>query len=575
MIYTGVPLADVPPYVEGTRPVPFLFFVLGTSLPTTIQGYNFGNADKSSFGDSLYAGIVISAVRFGDEEEDILVEEDVPPYESGFPPPKFKFQVFDSDPAEVLTGYNLTNATLLVGSSVIMVPSAMHGYLLSDGLELQEDEAVTLLPVTLMGYNLSDQRLSAGAPVTLVTDMFQQLIYAKSGGGDLVQYAQKGIVEEAVVSTPYRDYFPVFISVNREGELFSRYVVSANPHYVHHLSSGTFRLLGKTYVPIQATYYGNEHYLDSEGLLAWRNRGELKFDWYGRPVYLLGRRLCRDDKWFALHQDFFLKQNGGPFDAFLRDLRTDSPFLSEYVDGRECNFDIKPIALYGAFPEEWELTLDATQAQFNYDFCVVPEAADGECFVKGEELCFRRRVSMVKVPVFDQGRPVLGEWQWGGYTYYEAVPYDFYYEPLRGQGKTESLGTEYVRLKLYGSTGLPDMYNEEKVCRLCEYSPSRGVFYKIDADGIRFPVMTTPDTSEGYGVATAVAHTSYDEVTHECIEVIEHECHPIVRSGHELMLNLEQDCWRQCGNINGTVPPDLGDPRVLPRRVIFIAVPPP
>ena len=92
----------------------------------------------------------------------------------------------------------------------------------------------------------------------------------------------------------------------------------------------------------------------------------------------------------------------------------------------------------------------------------------------------------------------------------------------------------------------------------------------MDEDGLRYPIMVTPDTSEGYGIPTATLHLAYDEVSHECTEVVEHKSHRIIRQGTELLLTAERECWRQCGKIEGTIPPDLGDPRKRPRRIIYI-----
>jgi hypothetical protein len=177
------------------------------------------------------------------------------------------------------------------------------------------------------------------------------------------------------------------------------------------------------------------------------------------------------------------------------------------------------------------------------------------------------------------------------YTYYEAVPYAEYREPLRGQGKTEgyyfkslphcidsaevqdmekSDVAEYVRLKLVPETGVPALHHEERVCRLCTYSPSRGVFYKTDEEGVRYPVMVTPDTSDGYGIPTATLHQAYDEITHECTDVVQHPARLIQRRGTELMLTADNDCWRACGKIEGTIPPDLGDPRNVPKKIVYV-----
>ena len=449
-------------------------------------------------------------------------------------------------------------------------------------------------PIMLPGFNFSGETLRHGEPVLFVLDMFQRWGYSKGSdrSGERIVSAQRGQIEEPVVSSPYRDYPPNFVGTNQEGVFMQKAIRDANPFYLHHLSSGTVRLAGKKYAPIQSTYHGGEEYIGANGAIAYRLRGELRYSREGEPFYLLGRRVSKDHRFFALHQDFFLAQNRSGQNAYLNELRSDSPFLAEYQDGRECHFDIKPIPLSGAFPEEWELTTDFTQAQNNSDFCVVPEAADGECFVKGEELCFRRKVSFAKVPVYDAfGNIIEGEWQWAGYTYYEAVPYPEYLEPLRGQGKTEgfyhktlpdrieisdvrSMGNpntvEYVRLKLTGDIGLPSLHNEEKVCRLCEFAPSRGVFYKVDSDSIRYPVIVTPETSDGYGIPTATAHHAYDEATHKCTDIVEYKRHRMVRRGSELLLTAENECWRQCGKIEGTIPPDLGDPRVIPKRVVFV-----
>jgi hypothetical protein len=433
--------------------------------------------------------------------------------------------------------------------------------------------------------------------------MFQRLVYSKETTGAVITHAQLGRIEEPVLSSPYRTFLPNFVRTDDHGEWLDKQTAASNPFYLHHLSGGLVRLEGKHYAPIQATYLGGELFINDFGLLDIRLRGELRFDKENRPLYLLGRKVKPDHKFFALHQDFLLSKNAVGRNVYLVHLRSDSPFLMEYLDGRECNFDVKPIPVAGVFPEEWELTTDFTKAQQNYDLCIVPEAADGECFVKGEVLCFRRKVSFAKVPVYlpdgtlqgvirdDEGNFVGEAWQWAMYTYYEAIPYPEYREPLRGQGKTEgyyfrSLSqriepaeiqdiekpevVEYARLKLVSGTGVPALHNEERVCRLCTYSPSRGVFYKIDEDGVRYPIMVTPDTSEGYGIPTATLHHAYDEITHECTDVVHHPSHLIQRQGAELMLTADNECWRACGKIEGTIPPDLGDPRILPKRIVFV-----
>jgi len=60
---------------------------------------------------------------------------------------------------------------------------------------------------------------------------------------------------------------------------------------------------------------------------------------------------------------------------------------------------------------------------------------------------------------------------------------------MQDKGKPDII--EYARLELVPGAGVPALHNEERVCRLCDYSPSRGVFYKIDEDGIRYPITET------------------------------------------------------------------------------------
>ena len=443
------------------------------------------------------------------------------------------------------------------------------------------------------GFNFSDDLLTAGMNITLVLDMFQRLVYSKqTAEGEVIYHAEEGIIEEPAVSSPYRDYLPCFVPTNADGVFIPKSLRDIHPSYLHHLSSGTFRLKGKKYAPIQSTFFGGEMFVNDYGMLDTRQRGDLRVDRMGCPLYLLGRRIQHDEDYFARHEDFFLAKDLLPRNPYMVNFYTDSPFLSLYIDGRPCHFDIKPIPLAGVFPEEWELTSDFSQAQLNYDICIVPEAADGECFVKGEELCFRRKVSFVKLPVFDvYGGIIEGEWQWGGYTYYEAVPYSEYLEPLRGQGETfvylfkklvhsidhndeyrvGDVGvTDYVRLKLVEESGFPAMYNEEKVCRMCEYAPSRGVFYKMDTDGLRYPILATPDTSEGYGIPTALRHQAYDEARRVCEDVIEHPLRKLIRRSTELMIQLNNDCWQQCGKIEGIAPPKLPLPKQLPPRVLEV-----
>jgi hypothetical protein len=450
----------------------------------------------------------------------------------------------------------------------------------------------TYPPVIMRGYNFSGDTLPAGIPILLVLDMFQRLVYSKKVQEEPIITAQLGRIEEPVVSSPYRRYTPNFVGTNLEGILIEKSRRDILPTYKHHLSCGFVRLEGKYYAPIQATHEGGEEYLNDDGMLSIRFRGDLRFDREGRALYLLGRKVSRDSRYFALHQDFYFARNRTGNHAFNNSLHSDSPFLFEYLDGRECNFNINPIPIGGVFPEEWELTTDFTKAQYNYDICLAPDAADGECFVKGEVLCFRRKVALMKAPAFRQnGTLIENVWRWSAYTYYEAIPYPEYLEPLRGQGKTKSYYfrslphrievvsvnsadrpdvSHYARLQLVDNSGLPELHNEERVCRLCEYFPSRGVFYKMDEDGIRYPIIVTPDTSEGSGIPTATAHQAFDEITHQCTTVVEHKQHRIIRQGAELLLTAVSECWRQCGMIEGTIPPDLGDPRALPKRIIFV-----
>jgi len=455
----------------------------------------------------------------------------------------------------------------------------------------------------LLVYNFSDELLQAGQGVTFVLDMFQRWVYSKNTGHSVIVEAQQGRIEEPVLSSPYRNYSPNFTGTDVHGNLTDIAQRINDPFYAHHLSSGLFRLFHKKYPPIQATYQGSELYVDMNGTLKFRERGELRFTPDGKPLYLLRRRSRRDARFFALHHDFFAKKNPKGRNVYFEQLRSDSPLQMEYADGRACHFDIKPIPLVGLFPEEWELTLDYSQAQPSYDLCLAPDAADSECFVKGEELCFRRKTAFTKVPVFVHGvpleKPIYSDdgillqenWQWAGYTYYEVIPEAQYREPLRGQGVTDALYfrelsdhlqfteisqagesgvIEYVRLQLVPEMGVPALYGEERVCRLCAFTPSRGVFYKIDEEGTRYPVLTTPDTSEGYGIPTAVLHHAYNEQTHECTDVVDHPGRRLVREGHELLLDAEEECWQQCGHIDGTIPPDLGDPRLRSRHIIFI-----
>jgi len=43
MIYWGLPLVDVRPYIEGTEPHPFVFHVQGSSPPQLLLGFNFSD----------------------------------------------------------------------------------------------------------------------------------------------------------------------------------------------------------------------------------------------------------------------------------------------------------------------------------------------------------------------------------------------------------------------------------------------------------------------------------------------------------------------------------------------------
>jgi len=439
-----------------------------------------------------------------------------------------------------------------------------------------------------------------------------------------------GRIEEPVVSSPYRMYEPKFARTDKRGAIMNRATSLRDPGYIHHLSAGTARMFDRTYAPIQATWYGGEPWVDGDGEMNYHRRGTLRYTPDGRPVYLRRRMVDAGQsdpdeqdvgRYFAGHEDYFMVHvlSGiTPTNAFLQRLATDSPFKMMYLLGQDgvadgpqifadANFDIKALPFMGFFPEEWELTTDHRRAQWNYDVVVSPGLADGEALVPGEVLCFERKKACVRVPLYnDDGtlataiNPDTEEEEFiftdVCYMYYEAEPVPSYWEPLRGQGITESffyetfpeyveevtvsqMGRinvyEYARLMLgVGAddvaTNLPGMHNEEVVCRLCEYSPSRGVFLKIDENGIRYPVMGTPDTSEGYGIPVATLHRGFNEVTSECEDVVEHARRRMLRIGHELMIVAERECWRACGKIDGTIPPVLGDPSRVDKRWVYV-----
>ena len=160
-------------------------------------------------------------------------------------------------------------------------------------------------PVFLKGFNFSSDRLSAGEVVVFVLDLFQRLVYSRTTTATVIQRAQWGRIEEPVLSSPYRHYLPSFVRTDDQGNWMDRQALIQNPFHLHHFSCGFFRLEGKQYAPIQATYFGGELFIDDFGTLNTRVRGELRSDREERPLYLLGRRVSADPKFFALHQDFF------------------------------------------------------------------------------------------------------------------------------------------------------------------------------------------------------------------------------------------------------------------------------
>jgi len=565
------------------------------------------------------------------------------------------------------------NPEILVrrGLAVEPVPAYVEGsepklYEFLAGDACEEGSGYGQVLPRVLAYNFSKFDIPEGETVYLVIDMFQRLVVSQGTGG-LIRFSQLGRVAEPIVSSPYREVMPNFVPTDNRGDEIPKDKRDMNARYLLHLSSGLVRIHGKQYAPLRATFLGGEEYIDELGILKYRIRGELRTNREDRPQYLLARQVSKDSKWFARHADFSLKKNAAGKNVHLQDLRSDSPFQGEYVDGRECNFDIKPISHNAAFPEEWELTLSWTQAQIGWDIALAPNAADGECFVKGEQLCFAKRVAFTNIPTWtlridgewlekhirqfymsqvppnfetwltntknhpdtkDRWAEVLcgyitdlganfepkrelrleeGKYRLAGYSYYELTVPDEYLEPLRGQAKTEGiyfrildeiisfydvtkmetdpLVKEYVRLYLAKGaggteTGFPafqkDSKNkdiEERICRLCEFAPSRGLFYKMDSDGIRYPIMVVPDTSEGYGLATATLHKAYDPITEQCTDVIEHPRRRIVRDKeYRLLIELEDECWRQCAKIEGFKPPDLGDPREVPKRIRYMTL---
>jgi len=475
----------------------------------------------------------------------------------------------------------------------------------------------------LWAFNFSDTQLESGKSVKLVLDMFQRLVYSKQETS-VVVCAGVGGMQEPTVSSPYRGYSPNFVPTNKFGQYVPKDERDRDPSFLHSLCSGLVRLADKPYAPLRGTYLGGEEYIDEYGELQTRSRGELLRDRENRPVYLLRRELEFDEKMFPLHADFFLTHNAGGTNSYANDLFSDSPYQYVYADGQECSFDIKPIPVAGAFPEEWEHTLDWQKAQTGWDICLVPDAADGEAFVKGEQMCFARKVSFVRQPTFnwplgktdlrvaqethydwedadpefrgpEPENPDPGDdkwYQYVGYTYWEPAIPDTYFEGVRGQAVTkgvyfkivdgrlqqatvnqmgvDGLVEEYVRLHLEDGTGLPQISDETKVCRLRECVPSRGVFIKTDSDGVHFPLMTTPKTSRDYGLPVAKLHKFLNEQTKHCLDIIEHPQYELDRLDYELMLTAANECWKRCGTIESVRAPSLGDPRALPKRIIYV-----
>lgn len=477
---------------------------------------------------------------------------------------------------------------------------------------------------TIRAYNFSDEEIKAGKRVYLVLDMFQRWVYSKQSS--FVQLcAETGEVQEPIVGSPFDSIKPDFLGVDEYGALEESDARSQDAGFLYHLSAGTMRIFGKPYSPLRGTSLGGEPYIDDDGEPRIMPRGSLRTDRTGVPLYLQQRAIGYDEDKYAMHSDFYLKKDADGTNPYLMDLRTDSPYLPSYFDGRECGFDIKPIPRLFAFPEEWELTPDWRHAQLSYDLTVAPNAAAGEAFVKGEVFCFARRVSFVKQPKMDMESGLTeleaalrarADWEalepedrgpeppipdtssmdpWvqnAGYTYWELIVPEKYYEGVRGQGDTDALYLrvtedgieffgveaalnavgviEHARLKLAKGAGRPLLHSETTVCRKCEYAPSRGIFVKVDADGVFHPVMVTPDTSEGYGLPVARIHKSLNPETGQCTDVVEHFLYNLNRVGNELMLTAEHECWKLCEHITADRAPSLGDPRAVGTRIVFI-----
>ena len=295
------------------------------------------------------------------------------------------------------------------------------------------------------------------------------------GGGTIVMPPSGGLTCKVIepVRSP-RFYDPTItpnpMALDPEGFFLPKEIAAVANCVNAFMSMGLVSVIGKEYSPLPATYVGGE-ITDTEGYEeVVRERGEIRLNADGNPLYLMRRELKVADNFCTIRRgrdtSFPFKWryvNGVDFSSGIADFLASDKTYTEFIyshaaanDGgglsddnastatdTETNefggigvpemadyFEMKPFYAYssvaygneddadaasgtveefiGVSPQWWSLTEKPEEAQLNYDFAYCPNLEWAEALVPGETVECVERTVLYKVLAADEyGQPIF------------------------------------------------------------------------------------------------------------------------------------------------------------------------